>query len=105
MSNISVAVKEKGEEIIFLYKIIAGAADKSYGIQVGRLAGLPEAVIRRAKEVLNALEKEQLNQEVGSELKEFTGEYEQPEELFSPELVVYLSDLKSLALDLSLIHI
>lgn len=99
VSNISVAVKEKGEEIIFLYKIIAGAADKSYGIQVGRLAGLPETVIRRAKEVLNALEKEQLNQEVGSELKEFTGEYEQPEELFSPELVVYLSDLKSLALD------
>ncbi len=58
--NYNVSVKEWGEEIIFLRKIIKGSADKSYGIQVARLAGLPENVINRAKEVLANLEKEEL---------------------------------------------
>ncbi len=62
--NYNVAVKEWGEEIIFLRKIREGAADKSYGIQVGRLAGLPASVIERAKEVMGNLEKAELN-EVG----------------------------------------
>lgn len=56
--NLSVSVREKGEEIIFLHKIISGPADKSYGIQVGRLAGLPAEVINRAKSVLLEMEKE-----------------------------------------------
>lgn len=59
IENLSVSVREKGEEIIFLHKIIAGPADKSYGIQVGRLAGLPAEVISRAKEILLEMEKEQ----------------------------------------------
>ena len=60
IKNLSLAVREKGDEIIFLYKIIDGPSDKSYGIQVGRLAGLPGAVIGRAKEILAQLETEHL---------------------------------------------
>jgi len=58
IKNLSLAVKEKGDEIIFLHKIINGPSDKSYGIQVGRLAGLPDTVISRAKEILKILESE-----------------------------------------------
>ena len=54
--NYRVAVKEEGERIVFLRKIVAGGTDRSYGIQVARLAGLPPAVIERAKEVLWSLE-------------------------------------------------
>lgn len=54
--NHSVAVRERGEQIVFLRKIVEGAADRSYGIQVGRLAGLPEPVVKRAKEILFGLE-------------------------------------------------
>ncbi len=56
VQNYSVAVKEWNQQIIFLRKIIPGSAEKSYGIQVARLAGLPESVIARAKEVLADLE-------------------------------------------------
>jgi DNA mismatch repair protein MutS len=54
--NLNVAVREWNEQIIFLRKIIAGGADKSYGIQVARLAGLPKEVLDRAKEILAHLE-------------------------------------------------
>ena len=56
VKNYNVAVKEWNHQIIFLRKIIPGSAEKSYGIQVARLAGLPENVIDRAKEVLQQLE-------------------------------------------------
>jgi len=56
VKNYNVAVKEWNHQIIFLHKIIPGSAEKSYGIQVARLAGLPENVIARAKEVLQQLE-------------------------------------------------
>lgn len=56
VKNYNVAVKEWSHQIIFLRKIIAGSAEKSYGIQVARLAGLPEEVLDRAKEILLALE-------------------------------------------------
>jgi DNA mismatch repair protein MutS len=62
VKNYNVSVKEWGDEIIFLRKIEEGPADKSYGIQVARLAGVPETIIRRAKEVLNNLENEELNE-------------------------------------------
>ena len=55
VSNYCVAVKEKGDDIVFLRKIIKGGADKSYGIQVAKLAGLPDIVIDRAKELLDQL--------------------------------------------------
>lgn len=54
--NYSVAVKEWNDEIIFVRQVVRGAADRSYGIQVARLAGLPGSVITRAKEILNDLE-------------------------------------------------
>lgn len=55
-ANATMDVKEWRDEIIFLHKVVAGAADRSYGIQVGKLAGLPQAVIARATEVLDHLE-------------------------------------------------
>jgi len=54
--NYSVAVRERGEQIVFLRKIIEGASDRSYGIQVARLAGLPDSVVSRAREILYGLE-------------------------------------------------
>lgn len=56
IKNYNVAVKEWNDQIIFLRKIVAGGSSRSYGIQVGRLAGLPAAVITRAKEILKNLE-------------------------------------------------
>lgn len=56
IKNYCIAVKEKGEDIIFLRKIIRGGADDSYGIQVARLAGVPQPVIDRAKDILRELE-------------------------------------------------
>ena len=54
--NFTVAVREWNDEIVFLHRIVAGAADRSYGIQVARLAGLPAEIIGRAKEILSRLE-------------------------------------------------
>jgi DNA mismatch repair protein MutS len=54
--NVSLAVAEQGDEIIFLRRVVPGGADRSYGVQVARLAGLPEQVIARATEVMNRLE-------------------------------------------------
>ncbi|MBI5816747.1 MAG: DNA mismatch repair protein MutS [Nitrospinae bacterium] len=59
--NLSVAVREWNDEIIFLRKIIEGGADKSYGIQVARLAGLPKEVIQRAGEILTQLEANEID--------------------------------------------
>jgi DNA mismatch repair protein MutS len=55
VNNYCIAVKEKGDTIVFLRKIVKGGADKSYGIQVAKLAGLPDTVIDRAKEIVNEL--------------------------------------------------
>jgi len=56
MKNFNVAVKEEGDHITFLHKVVEGPADRSYGIQVAKLAGLPQEVVKRAKEVYNTLE-------------------------------------------------
>lgn len=55
VNNYCIAVKEKGDDIVFLRKIIKGGADKSYGIQVAKLAGVPDPVIERAKEIVEEL--------------------------------------------------
>ena len=57
--NLHVAVKEHGEEIVFLHKILPGRADRSYGIQVARIAGLPESLVKRAKVLLFEFENSQ----------------------------------------------
>jgi DNA mismatch repair protein MutS len=59
--NFNVSVKEWDDQVVFLHKIIAGAADKSYGIHVARLAGVPVEVNERAKQVLSQLEDEHLD--------------------------------------------
>jgi DNA mismatch repair protein MutS len=56
--NLSTAVKKRGDEVIFLRRIVPGGADRSYGIEVAKLAGVPEQVIRRAKTVLAELEEQ-----------------------------------------------
>ncbi len=61
VKNFNVAVREWNEQIIFLRKIVPGGADKSYGIQVARLAGLPKAVLDRAREILANLERSELS--------------------------------------------
>jgi DNA mismatch repair protein MutS len=58
LSNFSVAVKEWNDEIIFVRQVTPGASERSFGIQVARLAGLPRAVVQRAKEILSGLEGE-----------------------------------------------
>jgi DNA mismatch repair protein MutS len=59
VANYNVAVKEWNEQIIFLRKVVEGAADKSYGIQVAKLAGIPQSVIERAREILDTLERKE----------------------------------------------
>ncbi|HUP47599.1 MAG TPA: DNA mismatch repair protein MutS, partial [Thermoanaerobaculia bacterium] len=59
VANFNVAVKEWNEQIIFLRKVLPGAADKSYGIQVAKLAGIPPGVIERAREILATLERKE----------------------------------------------
>ncbi|OPZ76582.1 MAG: DNA mismatch repair protein MutS [bacterium ADurb.Bin431] len=61
--NYNITARESGDEIVFMRKIVPGVADKSYGIQVGRLAGLPEEVVQRSKEVLLYLEEEKISEE------------------------------------------
>jgi DNA mismatch repair protein MutS len=58
LTNMTVRVKEWNGEVVFLHEVIAGAADRSYGIQVAKLAGLPNAVIERSKVILAELEAE-----------------------------------------------
>ena len=67
VANYNVAVREWNDEIIFLHKILPGAADKSYGIQVARLAGLPKPVVERAKSILSHLELHSVKPEAKSQ--------------------------------------
>ena len=70
VNNYCIAVKEKGDDIVFLRKIVKGGADKSYGIQVAKLAGVPDMVIDRAKEIVNQLSDNDITQTIqGIEVK------------------------------------
>lgn len=60
IKNYSIAVKEKGEDIIFLRKIVQGGTDESYGIHVARLAGVPKIVTKKANEILRSLERKNI---------------------------------------------
>ncbi len=64
VNNYCIAVKEKGDDIVFLRKIIKGGADKSYGIQVAKLAGVPDMVIDRAKEIVAQLSENDITEKV-----------------------------------------
>ena len=66
VNNYCIAVKERGDDIVFLRKIIKGGADKSYGIQVAKLAGVPDMVIDRAKEIVEQLSDNDITEKVQS---------------------------------------
>jgi len=70
VNNYCIAVKENGDDIVFLRKIIKGGADKSYGIQVAKLAGVPDMVIDRAKEIVAELTNNDITEKVQSIAKE-----------------------------------
>jgi len=73
--NLNVAVKEYKNEIVFLRKIVEGAADKSYGIHVAHLASLPESILERAREILSNLERQAVD---GNDLPSFAPPKEKP---------------------------
>ena len=75
MDNYCIAVKEQGEDIVFLRKIIKGGADKSYGIQIAKLAGVPENVLKRAREIVQQLS----DHDIASKAKDIEVEYEIPD--------------------------
>lgn len=66
VNNYCIAVKEKGDDIVFLRKIIRGGADKSYGIQVAKLAGVPDIIIDRAKEIVEQLSDNDITEKIQS---------------------------------------
>ena len=66
VNNYCIAVKEKGDDIVFLRKIVKGGADRSYGIQVAKLAGVPDMVIERAKEIAEQLSDNDITEKVQS---------------------------------------
>jgi len=72
VKNYNILVKEMHDDIIFLRKIVPGGADKSYGIQVSKLAGLPDSLIKRAKEILDNLENENDIKTKNNSYKEMT---------------------------------
>ncbi|MDL2258351.1 DNA mismatch repair protein MutS [Eubacteriales bacterium OttesenSCG-928-K08] len=76
--NYRTAVKEAGEDILFLRKVLRGGADKSFGIQVARLAGLPDEVIKRAREILRQLESADINRATSKKTN-----YEEPQQQLS----------------------
>ena len=72
LRNFNVAVREVGDTVLFLHRMQPGGADRSYGIEVGRLAGLPESVLARAREVLRLLEGEQLVAGLAGRTEQYT---------------------------------
>ena len=70
VNNYCIAVKERGDDIVFLRKIVKGGADKSYGIQVAKLAGVPESVINRAKELAQELSDADITETVSEQKNE-----------------------------------
>ncbi len=80
VNNYCIAVKEKGDDIVFLRKIVPGGADKSYGIQVAHLAGVPDAVTSRAKEIVSELAENDITN-VAAKIDVIPEKRQEPEEL------------------------
>ena len=92
VKNYCISVKESGDDIIFLRKIIRGGASRSYGIQVAKLAGLPNPVIDRAKEILHELEKHDINNNITS-IQSSMSEIKESVVLKEHEVVNILKDM------------
>ncbi|MGB4657725.1 MAG: hypothetical protein WBI07_00925, partial [Mobilitalea sp.] len=95
VNNYCIAVKEQGEDIVFLRKIVKGGADKSYGIQVAKLAGVPASVLKRATDIVNELS----GNDLALKAKNLTA----PEDLLSEEEFVQGEFLPGDIIDRSLI--
>ncbi|MDB2496743.1 DNA mismatch repair protein MutS [Verrucomicrobiales bacterium] len=89
VNNFNIAVREWNDQIIFLRQIVPGPADKSYGIQVARLAGLPDSIISRAKEILTGLEGENLPLEESPPSKKQAPRREPEEEGDDPQMMLF----------------
>ncbi|HUT93179.1 MAG TPA: DNA mismatch repair protein MutS [Thermoguttaceae bacterium] len=102
VKNLNVAVREWQDEVVFLYKIVDGAADKSYGIHVARLAGVPRPVVERSKDILAQLEDEHLDGEGRAKIarrpeRRRAGDIQLT--LFSPADHPLLDDVRNVDLD------
>jgi DNA mismatch repair protein MutS len=98
--NVQMLVREWNDEVIFLRKLVDGPADQSYGIQVARLAGLPDAVIRRAREILGNLENESLNEVGMPKLSRSRESARPPDESPFPQMALFSSALHPILLEL-----
>ncbi len=96
VKNLSVAVKEWGDEVVFLHKIIEGGSDQSYGIYVAKIAGLPRDVLERAKEILSRLEQRSPDMELAS--KRIEAKERQIPLFYDPAIAIY-NELKEMDLD------
>ncbi len=85
VNNYCIAVKEQGDDIVFLRKIVKGGADRSYGIQVAKLAGVPESVLKRAKEIV----KELAENDIADKTQKLVKEIEQKPQKEEPEAAVF----------------
>ena len=102
VKNLNVAVREWQDEVVFLHKIVDGAADKSYGIHVARLAGVPRGVVERAKDILARLEEEHLDAEGRAKIARPLGQSKPAEvqlTLFGPAEHPLLDELRELDLE------
>jgi DNA mismatch repair protein MutS len=99
--NCHVAAREYRDDIVFLHKIVPGRSDRSYGIHVAQIAGLPPAVVRRAAEILKALEQDELRRGGRPSLSGAPAAAQQQLGLFQPatETHAVVERLRQLALD------
>ncbi len=98
VKNYHVAVKEKGEDVIFLRKILPGGTDESYGVHVARLAGVPKAVTKRANEILKSLERKSIIKDA-PKTKEEKAKSEAQMDLFNYKLAEIAHELDKVKLD------
>ena len=98
IKNYHIAVKEKGEDVIFLRKILAGGTDESYGVHVAKLAGVPKAVTKRANEILRALERKSIFKE-GAVAKEEKAKNEGQLDMYNYKLAEIAHELDQIKLE------
>ena len=96
IKNYTVLVQEKGQDVLFLRKIIRGKADRSYGIQVAKLAGIPSSVLHRARNILEQLEQDHTNPDLSESAVQENLLF--PEAPPSPQPHIILEEVKQMDL-------
>ena len=99
LKNVHVEAKEINGKIVFLHKVLDGGVDKSYGINVASLAGLPRSLLRRADEVLSILEEKDTRKEANMTLFNFDQYEESPQHKEEERAVKLLHEIENLNLD------